>query len=122
MLKKLTAKEPLNSRIIFEYPSVGATENLMMLAALTEGQTTIVNAALEPEVLDLIDILNKMGADIKCGQGAFLYINGVKELKPVQHTIIPDRLEAGTFLLTAAITAGCVTVTNAIADHMDMFH
>ena len=119
--EKIDSKEHLNSRIIFEYPSVGATENLMMLAALTEGQTTIVNAALEPEVLDLVDILNKMGANIKCGNGAFLYINGVSELKPVHHAIIPDRLEAGTFLLTAAITGGCVTVTNAIADHMDMF-
>jgi UDP-N-acetylglucosamine 1-carboxyvinyltransferase len=110
-----------DARIIFEYPSVGATENLMMFAALTEGETTIVNAALEPEVLDLIDVLNKMGADIKCGQGAFLHITGVKELKPVTHSIIPDRLEAGTFLLAAAITGGSVTVSNAIPEHMDSF-
>jgi UDP-N-acetylglucosamine 1-carboxyvinyltransferase len=112
---------PTNTRIIFEYPSVGATENLMMLAAMTEGQTTLVNAALEPEVFDLITVLQKMGADIKYGRGSFLYINGVKELKPITHSIIPDRLEAGTFLLAAAITGGQVTVTNAIANHMDTF-
>ncbi len=118
---KLDSNGKRDTRIIFEYPSVGATENLMMFATLTEGQTTIVNAALEPEVLDLMDVLNKMGADIKCGQGAFLHINGVKELRPVNHSIIPDRLEVGTFLLAAAITGGNVNVTNAIPEHMDSF-
>jgi UDP-N-acetylglucosamine 1-carboxyvinyltransferase len=110
-----------NTRISFEYPSVGATENLLMFATLKPGQTTIVNAALEPEVLDLIDILTKMGANIKCGQGAFITINGVSMLNPVKHEIIPDRLEAGTMLLAGAITGGQITVKNAIPEHMDIF-
>lgn len=109
------------TRIIFEYPSVGATENLMMFATLTPGQTVILNAALEPEVLDLVDILTKMGAKIECGPGAIVTITGVEKLNPVRHSIIPDRLEAGTLLIAGAITGGEVTVKNAIPEQMDIF-
>lgn len=109
------------ARIVLEYPSVGATENLMMFACLGAKETVIINAALEPEVFDLIDILTKMGARISILPGATLFIQGVEKLNPVTHSIIPDRLEVGTFLLAAAITGGSVTVTNARADHMDIF-
>lgn len=108
-------------RILFEYPSVGATENIMMFATMLPGTTTIVNAAIEPEVLDLIDVLQKMGARVECGHGLFITITGVGELKPVEHTIIPDRIEAGSLLLAAAITGGQIHIPNARPDHMDMF-
>ncbi|KKQ11349.1 MAG: UDP-N-acetylglucosamine enolpyruvyl transferase [candidate division TM6 bacterium GW2011_GWF2_36_6] len=110
-----------NVRISFEYPSVGATENLMMFAVLKPGKTVILNAALEPEVLDLIEILTKMGAKIECGPGAIVTVTGVESLNPVKHEIIPDRLEAGTLLIAGAITGGHVTVKNAIPEQMDMF-
>lgn len=110
-----------NVRIAFEYPSVGATENLMMFATLKPGKTIILNAALEPEVLDLIEILTKMGAKIECGPGAIVTITGVEILNPVKHEIIPDRLEAGTLLIAGAITGGQITVKNAIPEQMDMF-
>jgi UDP-N-acetylglucosamine 1-carboxyvinyltransferase len=109
------------ARIVLEYPSVGATENLLMYACLGKAVTTIINAALEPEVLDLIDILKKMGANIEILPGAILTIKGVSRLNPVQHAIIPDRLEAGALLLTAAITGGSITVSNALPDHLDIF-
>ncbi len=112
---------PKLTRLVLEYPSVGATENLMMLAALGKGETEIVNAAIEPEVLDLIDILTKMGAKIDCSQGQVIRIKGVEKLNPVRHAIIPDRLEAGTILLAAAITGGQVSLPDARADHMDLF-
>lgn len=109
------------TRLVLEYPSVGATENLMMLATLKQGVTEIVNAAIEPEVLDLIDILTKMGAHINCSQGQIITITGVEKLNPVQHSIIPDRIEAGALLLAAAITGGSVSLPEARADHMDLF-
>jgi len=112
---------PSNSRIIFEYPSVGATENIMMMAALSNGETTIINAALEPEVLDLIDVLKKMGGNIKIKEGSVLVITGSNKLNPISHTIVPDRLEAGTLLLAAAATGGSITISNARPEHMDVF-
>lgn len=108
-------------RVVFEYPSVGATENIMMFAALSQGTTILVNAALEPEVLDLIDVLRKMGAKIYCDAGAIITIEGVATLYPIEHTVIPDRLEAGGLLLAAAITQGSVYLPNARPDHMDLF-
>jgi UDP-N-acetylglucosamine 1-carboxyvinyltransferase len=108
-------------RIILEYPSVGATENLAMLAVLTPGTTEIVNAALEPEVLDFIQVLQKMGANIKIDSPATMIITGVQKLNPINHTVIPDRLEAGALLLSAAITGGQIYIPGARLDHMDVF-
>ena len=110
-----------NSKVVLEYPSVGATENIVMFAALRKGETTIVNAALEPEVLDFIDVLQKMGAKIEFKAPATLHITGVEKLNPIKHSIIPDRLEAGALLLAAAITGGQIYLPDAVADHMDVF-
>lgn len=108
-------------RVVLEYPSVGATENILMAATLTTGTTTIINAALEPEVLDLIEVLTKMGAQIVINAPATLVITGVQELKAVEHTIMPDRLEAGTLLLASAITNGDVLLPNMPAHLLDVF-
>lgn len=107
--------------LVLDYPSVGATENLMMAAVLASGFTRIINAALEPEVLDLIQVLQKMGATITIEAPATIVIEGVSELQPIEHEIIPDRLEAGALLLAAAITGGSLSITNARADHMAVF-
>lgn len=108
------------SRIIFEYPSVGATENVLMAAVLANGETSIVNAALEPEVLDLVALLRKMGARIAVEPGV-ITVEGVKALNPIEHEVVPDRLEAGALLIAAAITGGSITLSNARAHHMDAF-
>lgn len=108
-------------RIILDYPSVGATENILMLAVLTPGTTSIINAALEPEVYDLIDVLRAMGAQISLEQQGTITISGVASLRPIEHSIIPDRLEAGTLLLAAAITGGEIRLAQARADHLDVF-
>ncbi len=108
-------------RLILEYPSVGATENILMAAVLTSGKTTIVNAAIEPEVLDLIEILTKMGAQIKIAPPATIEIEGVKELRAVEHPIILDRLEAGSLMLAAAITGGSISLPTAPAWSMETF-
>lgn len=110
-----------DNKIILEYPSVGATENLIMFATLQQGTTTIVNAALEPEVLDLVKVLKKMGAQIEFDLPSTIKITGAKRMFSVEHEIVPDRLEAGTLLLAAAITGGQVTLSNAIPEHMDLF-
>jgi len=109
------------ARIVLEYPSVGATENILMAAVLTQGETTIINAALEPEVIDLIEVLKKMGADITMVAPASIVIKGVSSLKSVEHEVVPDRLEAGSLLLAAAITGGTVSVSNAYIEHLDVF-
>jgi UDP-N-acetylglucosamine 1-carboxyvinyltransferase len=109
------------TRVVLEYPSVGATENLLMFATLGKGETVIVNAALEPEVLDLISILTKMGAKIDCSEGQVIHVKAVNKLNPVKHSIIPDRLEAGGLLLAVGMSGGELTITNARADHMDLF-
>jgi len=111
----------LNRRITFEYPSVGATENLMMFSCFISGTTTIVNAAIEPEVLDLIYVLRKMGAKIETGPGLQIKIEGVNKLNPIEHDVIPDRLEAGSILLAAAITCGEISIPNAQPEYMDVF-
>lgn len=98
--------------IIFETPSVGATENLLMAACLADGTTFIENAAKEPEVVDLADFLKKMGAKIEGAGTSIIKVEGVNSLKPAEHNIIPDRIEAGTLLIAGAITGGEVTVTN----------
>lgn len=108
-------------RIVLEYPSVGATENIMMAAVLTQGITRIVNAALEPEVLDLITVLRKMGARIIIEAPTTILVEGVQELYPVEHEVLVDRLEAGALLLAAAVTGGSVILPNAQAYLLDVF-
>ena len=98
--------------------SVGATGNLLMASVLAEGETVIENAAREPEIVCLIDFLNKMGADIKGRETNVLRINGVSELRPVEFEVIPDRIEAGTYLLTAAAVGGDVLVEGLDPDHL----
>ena len=96
------------SKIYLDFPSVGATENIMMAAVLAEGQTIIENAAIEPEIVDLATYLTSIGADIKGAGTDTIKINGVKSLGGTTHTAIPDRIEAGTFMTAAAITGGDV--------------
>jgi len=108
-------------KFIFDYPSVGATENIMMAASLIPATTTIVNAALEPEVFDLITVLRKMGATIDFEIPGTIHITGTTNPQPVDHTIIPDRLEAGTFLVAAAVTGGTITIPQAQPSMMELF-
>lgn len=105
--------------IHFDVPSVGATENLMMAGVLAEGTTVIRNAAKEPEIVDLQNFLNAMGAKIVGAGTDVIRIEGVKELGSVTHTVIPDRIEAGTHMIAGAVTQGDVTVTNVIPEHLD---
>lgn len=109
------------TKLVLDYPSVGATENLMMAATLTDGVTRIVNAALEPEVLDLIEVLKKMGAKISILPPATIEIEGVASLQAIEHHVIYDRLEAGTLLLAAAISKGEIYLPQADANVMDLF-
>ncbi len=109
------------AKLILEYPSVGATENLMMAAVLTPGTTQIVNAALEPEVFDLIAVLKKMGAKINILPPATIEIEGVHALQPVEHTILADRLEAGALLIATAATGGSIDLPQAPAHAMELF-
>lgn len=102
------------------FPSVGATENLLLAGVLAEGRTTVVNAAREPEICDLIGLLNAMGARITGAGTALVTIEGVESLHPVEHEVIPDRLEAGTYAVAAAITGGEVTVTDCHPAHLRM--
>ena len=106
------------ARIYLNYPSVGATENLMMAAALAEGVTILENVAQEPEIVDLSNFLNAMGAKIKGAGTNIIRITGVKTLKPVNHAVIPDRIEAGSFMLMAAITHSEIFLENIITEHM----
>ncbi len=107
------------ARISFDTPSVGATGNLLMAAVLAKGETFIENAAMEPEINQLAQFLKKMGAKINGIGTKRLSIEGVDELKPVNAATIPDRIEAGTFLVAGAITGGTVTLKNCIPDHMN---
>ncbi len=109
----------LATKLVLEYPSVGATENIMMAAALTPGTTRIVNAALEPEVLDLICVLKKMGAQIEIQPPATIEIRGVEQLNPIEHAIIFDRLEVGALLIATAITGGQIYIPQAPAYALD---
>lgn len=104
--------------IYLDIPSVGATENLLMAAALADGKTMIGNAAREPEIIDLANFLKKMGAQISGAGEATIHVQGVKQLQPVQHTIIPDRIVTGTLMLAAAITRGHIRLENTVADHL----
>lgn len=103
--------------IYLDFPSVGATENIMMAATMAKGTTIIENVAREPEIVDLANFLNKMGADIKGAGTETLKIKGVERLTAAQHAIIPDRIESGTFAVAAAATQGDVTIDGFIIDH-----
>ncbi|GIM47455.1 UDP-N-acetylglucosamine 1-carboxyvinyltransferase [Collibacillus ludicampi] len=113
-----TTERLRGDHIYLDIPSVGTTENLMMAATLAEGTTTIGNAAREPEIVDLARFLNKMGAKISGAGEDTITIQGVEELRPTRHTIIPDRIVAGTFLLAGAITRGDIRLINVIPGHL----
>ncbi|HQE06004.1 MAG: UDP-N-acetylglucosamine 1-carboxyvinyltransferase [Tepidanaerobacter sp.] len=104
--------------IYLDFPSVGATENIMMAAALAEGQTTIGNAAKEPEIIDVANFLNSMGAKIRGAGTDIIKIEGVKELSGISYTVIPDRIETGTYLVAGAITGGNVLLENVVPEHL----
>lgn len=106
------------TEIHLDYPSVGATENIMLAAVNAEGITIIQNAAREPEILDLQDFLNKMGARITGGGSSTIKIEGVKNLSSVEHSIIPDRIVAGTIMSAAAVTGGDIILNDVIISHL----
>ena len=101
-----------------DFPSVGATENAILAGCLAEGKTIITNAAREPEIIDLQNFLNKMGAKIKGAGSNQIEIEGVKKLKSISYNIIPDRIEAGTFLCMAAATGGEIKLNNVFPNHI----
>lgn len=107
------------AKIIFESPTVTGTENLMMAACLAQGETIIENAAKEPEIVDLAEYLIKMGAQIKGHGSSIIRITGVDQLYPSEHSVIPDRIEAGTLLIAGAITGGEVTIKNCQPEDLD---
>ncbi|SFF76482.1 UDP-N-acetylglucosamine 1-carboxyvinyltransferase [Halobacillus alkaliphilus] len=106
------------AKVYFDVPSVGATENVMMAAALAEGTTILENCAKEPEIVDLANYLNKMGGKVIGAGTETIRIEGVDKLIGATHTIIPDRVEAGTFMVAAAITGGNVLVKGAMREHL----
>jgi UDP-N-acetylglucosamine 1-carboxyvinyltransferase len=116
---KAHAKKLKGSTFVFENCTVGGTENLMMAAVLAEGTTVLENAAKEPEIVDLGNYLNAMGAKVKGHGTSVITIEGVSQLKPAEYTVMPDRIEAGTLLIAGAITGGEVTVTKMVPDHID---
>src|SRR5277367_5425964 len=118
----IQAKVPNGSRlkgahIVFEKITVTGTENILMAATLANGETILENAAREPEVTDLVIMLRKMGAQITGDGSSVLKIQGVRELHGTDHTVIPDRIETGTFLVAGAITGGDLTITNCAPNH-----
>lgn len=121
---KYIAKAPdglHGARITLKFPSVGATENIILAATLAKGRTTIKNAAKEPEILDLIKMLQKMGAIIEIGAHRTIYIDGVEKLRGVSHEILPDRNEAVSFACLAVATNGNILVRGALQDHLITF-
>ena len=106
--------------IEFRYASVGATENIMLASVLAKGTTRIINAAKEPEIKDLADILNKMGAKVSGAGTKIITIEGVNSLHGVEHKVIPDRIEAATYMIAAAITKGNITLTNVCPEHIEI--
>lgn len=106
------------AQIYLDFPSVGATENILMAASMAEGKTVLENAAEEPEIVDLATYLNSMGANIRGAGTNVIRIEGVKELHGATHSVIPDRIEAGTFMVGAAMTGGNIFVENALSEHL----
>ncbi len=118
-LIKTKAEKLVGSHIYMDCVSVGATINVMMAASMAEGQTIIENAAKEPHVVDLANFLNSMGAKIKGAGTDVIRIKGVSRLHGTEYTIIPDQIEAGTFMFAAALTKGDITVKNVIPKHLE---
>lgn len=119
VISLVTDAEGLKGDIIYlDFPSVGSTENILMAATLAKGTTVIENAAKEPEIVDLANLLNKMGAKIKGAGTDTIRITGVDKLHGAVHTVIPDRIETATFMLAAAITRGKILIKNAIPGHV----
>jgi len=110
----------LGARVVLEFPSHTATDNLLMAAVLAKGASTIENAAREPEVADLAAMLNRMGARISGAGTSTIEVEGVEELSAVEHTVIPDRIEAATWVAAVGIAGGEITIEGARSDHMDM--
>lgn len=113
------AKKLIGAKVVLDYPSVGATENIMMAATRAKGTTRIVNAAREPEIIDLQNYLNKMGARVSGAGSNEIVIEGVERLYANHHRVIPDRIVAGTILAAAAITAGDVALCGVIPSHLE---
>ncbi|MDR0298339.1 MAG: UDP-N-acetylglucosamine 1-carboxyvinyltransferase [Streptococcaceae bacterium] len=111
------ASELKGADIYLDFPSVGATQNLMMAATLAKGRTTIGNAAKEPEIVDLANLLNKMGAKVRGAGTDTITIVGVEKMHGTEHSVVQDRIEAGTFIVAAAITQGDVLIEDAISEH-----
>ncbi|MDD6190989.1 MAG: UDP-N-acetylglucosamine 1-carboxyvinyltransferase [Firmicutes bacterium] len=112
------ADKLVGNTIYLDFPSVGATEVIIMAASMAEGTTVLENAAQEPEIVDLASFLNKMGAKIKGAGTGTIKIEGVDKLKGVSHHVIPDRIEAGTFMVSAAITKGRILIKNMVPNHL----
>lgn len=110
----------LGAHIFLDFPSVGATENLLMAAVLARGTTVIENAAREPEIQDLVAFLRAMGADIEGSGTSTVTVHGVRELRPAEHTVIGDRIEAGTMLVAGALAAESLTVEGADPAHLEL--
>lgn len=106
--------------VYLEFPSVGATENVLFAGVMARGTTTIGNAAREPEIQDLAELLSKMGAHVRGAGTSTIEIEGVGALAPAHHRAVPDRLEAGTYMIAGAITGGDVTVTGCVPEHLRM--
>lgn len=113
------AKRLRGAHIVFDNVTVTGTENLMMAAALAEGETLLENAAREPEVIDLADFLNAMGARISGAGTSTIRVDGVSSLRGAEHTVIPDRIEAGTYLVGAAMTGGKIRLNRVAAEHLE---
>jgi UDP-N-acetylglucosamine 1-carboxyvinyltransferase len=118
---ELRAEKLRGAKIYLDLPSVGATENLMMAGSLAEGTTVIENAAKEPEIEDLAAVLNKMGAEVKGAGSDIIHIEGTTSLRGVKHRVIPDRIEAASFVIAGLLTGGNVVVTGARPAHLDAF-
>lgn len=112
------ADKLIGNNVYLDFPSVGATENIMMAAVLAEGITILENVAEEPEIVDLANFLNRMGAKIKGAGTDTIKIEGVSALHGAKHSVIPDRIETGTFMVAAAITRGNVLIRNVVPDHV----
>lgn len=115
---KCSCDKIVSANINLDFPSVGATENIMLASIFAEGETTITNAALEPEIVDLQKALNKMGAKVQGAGTSIIKIKGVKKLKEASHNIMPDRIEAGTLLVATAMTSGNIKLTHVCPDHI----